>query len=341
MKYLFKPIIISFLLMNCGSQNQLSFKITTNSSEFNPNDTLKIQITSTKLEKIPEKIIYIDGNEVKPPYTLSYLKLGKHEIKAELVLKGDKIFLNKEFTLFATNSPELYSYKIINSYPHDKTSYTQGLEFDGDILFESTGLRGQSKIRSTNYKDGSIINEKKLNKNYFGEGLSILNDNVYQLTWQENIGFIYDKSLSNVEGSFSYGKSNEGWGLCNDGLNFYKSDGTNKIWILDTKSLKEIGYIEVMTNNKTVNKINELEWVDGKIYANTYQFNKEVVLIINPKSGMVEGVIDFSGLKNQVEQIKSLNVLNGIAYNKNSKSFFLTGKNWSKLFEVKIYKSNE
>ena len=341
MKYLFKSIIISFLLMNCGSQNQLSFKITTNSSEFNPNDTLKIQIISTKLEKIPEKIIYIDGNEVKPPYTLSYLKLGKHEIKAELVLKGDKIFLNKEFTLFATNSPELYSYKIINSYPHDKTSYTQGLEFDGDILFESTGLRGQSKIRSTNYKDGSIINEKKLNKNYFGEGLSILNDNVYQLTWQENIGFIYDKSLSNVEGSFSYGKSNEGWGLCNDGLNFYKSDGTNKIWILDTKSLKEIGYIEVMTNNKTVNKINELEWVDGKIYANTYQFNKEVVLIINPKSGMVEGVIDFSGLKNQVEQIKSLNVLNGIAYNKNSKSFFLTGKNWSKLFEVKIYKSNE
>ena len=96
MKYLFKSIIISFLLMNCGSQNQLSFKITTNSSEFNPNDTLKIQIISTKLEKIPEKIIYIDGNEVKPPYTLSYLKLGKHEIKAELVLKGDKIFLNKE-----------------------------------------------------------------------------------------------------------------------------------------------------------------------------------------------------------------------------------------------------
>ena len=135
--------------------------------------------------------------------------------------------------------------------------------------------------------------------------------------------------------------SSEGWGLCNDGKNFYKSDGTNKIWILDSNKLSEIDYIEVMTNNKAINKINELEWVNGKIYANTYQFDKEVVLIINPSSGMVEGVIDFSGLKEKVEQIDSLNVLNGIAYNKKTKTFFITGKNWNTLFEVKIFKVNE
>ena len=341
MKQLLKTIIIFFLLINCSTQNSSVFKLKTNSLEFKPNDTLKIEIKSKNLKDISQTTIYIDDIKVEKPYTLNKLKLGKHRLKAELKFQEKKILLNKEFILFSGNSPDLYTYKIINSYPHDKTSYTQGLEFSGDTLYESTGLKGQSKIRSINYKTGDIISEKRLNKNYFGEGLSLLNDNVYQLTWQENIGFIYDKSLSKVKGSFSYNESSEGWGLCNDGIKFYKSDGTNKIWILESKKLSEIDYIEVMTNKKTINKINELEWANGKIYANTYQFNKEVVLIINPSSGMVEGVIDFSGLKEQVEQIESLNVLNGIAYNKNSKTFFLTGKNWSKLFEVKIYKSNE
>ena len=243
--------------------------------------------------------------------------------------------------MYAKNPPELYSYKLINSYPHDKTSYTQGLEFSGDTLFESTGLRGYSKVRSLNFSNGKIINEKILNDIYFGEGLSILNNNVYQLTWQEDIGFIYDKNLASVKGSFKYDVSREGWGLCNDGQKFYKSDGSNKIWILEAENLNEVNYIEVMTNKKAINKINELEWVEGKIYANTYQFNKDVVIIINPISGAVEGVVDFSGLKKQVEQIETLNVLNGIAYNHNSKTFFVTGKNWSKLFEVVIYKANE
>ena len=341
MKQLLKTIIISFLLISCSTQHSSAFKIRTNSLEFKPNDTLEIEIISSKLKEVFNSTIYIDEIKVEPPYILSKLKLGKHKVRAELNINGKKILLNKEFTVYAIDSPDLYSYKIINSYPHDKTSYTQGLEFSGDTLYESTGLKGQSKVRSINYKSGLVINEKKLNKNYFGEGLSLLNNKVYQLTWQENIGFIYDKNLSKVEGSFSYNKSIEGWGLCNDGFKFYKSDGTNKIWILDSEKLSEIGYIEVMTNNKAVNKINELEWAEGKIYANTYQFDKEVVLIINPISGMVEGVIDFSGLKEKVEQTESLNVLNGIAYNKKLKSFFVTGKNWSNLFEVKIYKSND
>ena len=336
-----KTPLLCLLLFGCSAQNSSFFKIKTNSSEFKQNDTLKIQIINNKLEVTSNNLIYIDKIVVKAPYLLSKLKLGKHQIKVELNIEGKKIVLNKEFVLFANNSPELYSYRLINTYPHDKTSYTQGLEFSGDTLYESTGLKGQSKVRSVNYKNGNIINEKKLNKNYFGEGLSILNNSIYQLTWQENIGFIYDKKLSKVKGSFSYDKSTVGWGLCNDGKKFYKSDGTNKIWILEPNKLSETSYIEVMTNNKTITKINELEWVNGKIYANTYQSKKEVVLIINPVSGMVEGVVNFSGLKDKVEQIKSLNVLNGIAYNKKTKTFFVTGKNWSKLFEVEIYKINE
>lgn len=337
-----KLLILPFLLLiNCSTQNSSVYKIKTNLAEYKTNDTLKIEIISNKSELVPFTDVYIDSTKIIPPFDLSNLKLGKHQIRTEFSVKGKKINLNKEFILFADDPPELYSYEIINYYPHDKSSYTQGLEFSNDTLYESTGLKGQSKIRSVDYKSGIIINEKKLNDNYFGEGLSILNNKVYQLTWQENIGFIYTKDLSEVKGSFSYNSSSEGWGLCNDGKNFYKSDGTNKIWILDSNKLSEIDYIEVMTNNKAINKINELEWVDGKIYANTYQFDKEVVLIINPSSGKVEGVIDFSGLKEKVEQIDSLNVLNGIAYNKKTKTFFMTGKNWSTLFEVKIFKVNE
>ena len=140
--------------------------------------------------------------------------------------------------------------------------------------------------------------------------------------------------------TFDYNRSKEGWGLCNDGEFLYKSDGSSKIWKIDRKNFNEISYVEVTTDKTILKKINELEWVNGKIYANTYQFNKDVVLIIDPLSGQVEGVIDFSGLKSKVDQIPSLNVFNGIAYNKFKNTFFVTGKNWSKLFEVSIYEKN-
>ena len=139
-----------------------------------------------------------------------------------------------------------------------------------------------------------------------------------------------------MERSFNYHKSKEGWGLCNDGERLYKSDGSNQIWILDPKTQEEIEKIQVMTDKTALNKINELEWVNGKIFANTYQYNKEVGIIIDPNQGAVEGVIDFSGLKKKVEQVRNLDVLNGIAYHPKRKTFFVTGKNWSKLFEVKI-----
>ena len=139
-----------------------------------------------------------------------------------------------------------------------------------------------------------------------------------------------------METSFSYDQSKEGWGLCNDGTYLYKSDGSAKIWRLDPESGKELDYIEATTNKTILSKINELEWVNGKIYANTYQFQKEVAVVINPKSGAIERVIDFSGLKDKVKQIPSLNVLNGIAYHPQRQSFFVTGKNWSKIFEVTL-----
>ena len=166
--------------------------------------------------------------------------------------------------------------------------------------------------------------------------MTLLNEKIYQLTWQSKIGFIYDLESFQLMDSFQYKKSMEGWGLCNDGKLIYKSDGTSKIWIIDPDSLDEIDYVQVTTNKSIISKINEMEWINGKIYANTYQFKKDIVLIINPETGSVEGVVDLNGLKKKVKNHPKIDVLNGIAYNKNSKTVFMTGKNWNKLFELQI-----
>ncbi|HNU59882.1 MAG TPA: glutaminyl-peptide cyclotransferase, partial [Aquaticitalea sp.] len=191
------------------------------------------------------------------------------------------------------------------------------------------------KLRKVDYKTGEVLKNIDLTNQYFGEGLTILGDKLYQLTWRENTGFIYDVNTFEKTGSFKYGKSKEGWGLCNDGTSLYKSDGTDKIWTLDTNDFTEKDHIQVYTNNGKIPSLNELEWIDGKIFANIYQRNG--VVIINPKSGAVEGVIDFSPLKEKVTQHRELDVLNGIAYNPNTKTIFVTGKDWDKLFEVEVY----
>ena len=274
--------------------------------------------------------------EISPKYVLNN-KLGVNTIKASFKVDDENFIIQKNIIIYSDTKPKLYTYKIINEFDHDMNSYTQGLEFDKDFnLYEGTGQYGFSTLKKVDFKTGKVIKKIFLDKSYFGEGITIMNDKIFQLTWKEKIGFVYNKSDFNLIKSFNYKNSLEGWGLCNDGEKLYKSDGTEKIWILDPINLTELDNFSVVTDNKIIKKINELEWYEGKIYANTYQFNKEVGLIIDPQSGKVEGVIDFSGLKTKVKQHPKLDVLNGIAYNKQRKTFFVTGKNWNKLFEIKI-----
>ena len=270
---------------------------------------------------------------------LSIAKLGSNSIKAQFTHNNQKKILIKNIDVYNTYQPNLYSYEIIGEYPHDISLYTQGLEFKNNILYESTGLNGYSSLRKFDVYNNQLIDVRFLDDEYFGEGLTILNNKIYQLTWKNRIGFIYDLKTMNMEKSFNYGQSSEGWGLANDGNNLYKSDGTEKIWIIDPVTLKEIDNIEIVTDKKKVKNINELEIVDEKIYANTYQFNKDVVLVINKLTGSVDGIIDFGNLRNKVKQHNNLDVLNGIAFNKKRNSFFITGKRWDKIFEVKIIKN--
>ena len=331
--------LVLLLVFNCNSDKSGGFKIQINStsSSISIDDEISINITSTTNKVIDSINYFLNNNKIDNQIRLNNNKVGENFAKVDIYSNGKKISLNKKFDIYSNIKPELMTYDIVNEFNHDQKAYTQGLEIYENLLFESTGLNGKSSLRKINFNTGEIINMINLEYEYFGEGLTVLNDKIYQLTWKNKIGFIYDLELNNI-GTFNYGESKEGWGLCNDGNYIYKSDGTSKIWRLDPNTLEEIDFIDVMTDKSRIKNINELEYVNGKIYANTYQQNRDVVIIINPDNGIVENVIDFSGLRDNVIQTPDLDVMNGIAYNKGK--LFVTGKNWDKVFEVKVYSKN-
>ena len=336
-------IVFLFLLLvfNCNSDKSGGFKIQINSSSSSIyiGDEISLNITSTNNKVIDSINYFLNNNKIDNQIKLNNNnKVGENSAKIDIYSNGKKISLNKKFDIYSNIKPELMTYDIVNEFNHDQNAYTQGLEIYKKFLFESTGLNGKSSLRKINFNTGEIINMINLEYEYFGEGLTVLNDKIYQLTWKNKIGFIYDLELNNI-GTFNYGNSKEGWGLCNDGNYIYKSDGTSKIWRLDPNTLEEIDFIDVMTDKSRIKNINELEYIDGKIYANTYQQNRDVVIVINPSNGIVENVIDFSGLRDKVLQTPDLDVMNGIAYNNGR--LFVTGKNWDKIFEVKVYSKNK
>ena len=221
----------------------------------------------------------------------------------------------------------------MNTFAHDTLAFTEGLEFYRDTLIESTGQKGISHFRKYDYKTGKIFKQVNLENEYFGEGITVINNKIYQLTWQSNVGFIYDANTLKKLKTFPYDKKIEGWGMTHDDKHIYQSDGTEKIWKMDPETQKMVDYINVYTNSNKIKSINELEWIDGKIYGNIWQ--KDAIAVINPTTGAVEGVLDLSGLRGKVKA-KPEDVLNGIAYNPKNKTIFVTGKNWDKLFEIRV-----
>lgn len=340
----FKALTIIFLgslLIGCGSktgQKKNNFSIQTNAEKdaISLNETLELSLKNPKKLEVTSVSYTLNGKTVTENTNLSNFKLGKHTLEATVNYDGDIETVTQSLSILNSEKPKVYTYEIVNIYPHDITSYTQGLEFYKGELYESTGQYGESKLRKVNYKTAEILKNIDLTKEYFGEGLTVLNNNIYQLTWQRGTGFVYDAETMERKSSFKYGQSREGWGICNDSKQLYKSDGTERIWTLNPETLVEESNIQVFTNKGKIGRLNELEWIDGKIYANIYQ--KDGVVIINPKNGATEAVIDFSPLKKLVTQHAKLDVLNGIAYNPETQTIFVTGKRWDKLFEVKIVK---
>lgn len=271
---------------------------------------------------------------------LKQQRLGKHALSALVFYKGKTKKMTNTITLYADKEPVVYNYEVVNVYPHDAKAYTQGLEYHDGFLYESTGRKGQSSLRKVNLKDGKVLQKFDLEPAYFAEGMTILNDKIYQLTWQSKKGFVYNLSDFKRIKTFDYGKSKEGWGLCNDGKKLIKTDGTDKVWFLDPETLVETEFIESCSNKQSVSNLNELEYINGKIYANVWQ--KNILLIMNPKNGAIEGVVDLNGLIREMRKGQNLepndDVLNGIAYDADNDRLFVTGKHWGKLFEIRLKK---
>tara|TARA_R110002111_G_scaffold143167_1_gene209187 strand:- start:9130 stop:10158 length:1029 start_codon:yes stop_codon:yes gene_type:complete len=332
-------LTLSLFLTNCGDKNsskQSSLSINTPEKSLMLGDTLKLSINNPEKLDITNVSYQINNKPVESTIILNNTSLGEKSITAQVTVGEKTETISKTIQVFNNIIPSIYTYEIVNTFPHDITSYTQGLEFYNGELYESTGQKKESKLRKVNFETGEVLKNLDLEDQYFGEGLTILNDKIYQLTWQAKRGFIYDVNTFEKLSTFNYGTSKEGWGICNDGKTLFKSDGTEKIFLLNPETLEEQGHIQVYTEKGKIPSINELEWIDGKIYANRYQRNG--VLIINPETGGVEGVIDFRPLTKLVKQHPELDVLNGIAYNPKRETIFVTGKNWDKLFEVKIKK---
>ncbi|WP_256011149.1 glutaminyl-peptide cyclotransferase [Desertivirga xinjiangensis] len=297
-----------------------------------------------KLDLIPgsfDSVTYlIDTTEIASKTDTSSVSFSTDKMDLGITILTAKIYkdgIAKEITtnlvLLPATAPREYSYSVINTFPHDTSSYTQGLEYHDGIFYESDGLTGESSMRKVAV-DGNVLKQLDMPAEIFAEGLTVVDDKVIQLTYQNKYGIVYDKATFNKIKEFPYQESREGWGLCFDGKNIIKSDGTNRLYFLNKDTYIEQGYIEVYDSEGAVDSINELEYIDGKIYANIYQTDN--IVIIDPATGAVEAELDLSSLYPDNDRNENADVLNGIAWDAAGKRLFVTGKKWDKLFEIKI-----
>jgi glutamine cyclotransferase len=229
----------------------------------------------------------------------------------------------------------VYGYKILKTYPHDPKAFTQGLVYyKDDILYEGTGMWGESSLRKVDLKTGQVLQIHTLPGDIFGEGITLWGDKIIQLTWQHRKGFVYDRETFTLLREFSY--PTEGWGITHDGTRLIMSDGSATLFVWDPETLQEIGRIEVRDDKGPVVRLNELEYIRGLIYANVWQTDR--IAIIRPDDGRVVGWIDLSGLLAPEDRHARVDVLNGIAYDAEGDRLFVTGKYWPKLFQIQLIK---
>lgn len=237
-------------------------------------------------------------------------------------------------TVPAAPRVEQYGYRIIRSHPHDPAAFTQGLTIADAQLYEGTGLYGQSSLRRVDLPTGGVLQSLALDSQYFGEGIAVVGDRIYQLTYQTGVGFVYDRTTFKKLKEFTY--RGEGWGLTYDGQRLIMSDGTDTLRFWDPETLGELGRLRVRDGDDAIRNINELEYVDGAIYANVWQ--EERIARIDPKTGVVTAWIDMSNLLTATERSRGVDVLNGIAHDPRTGHFLITGKLWPWVFEVEFVK---
>ncbi len=302
-------------------------------------DQIRLNIKLLNEQIIPDSLVlYLDNERADKLNDLSYsiltqdYNLGTLDIKVTAWKNNQRQTSSVSIAIKSKNVPKKLSYKLIKTYNHDPKAYTQGLFYHKGFIYEGTGQQGASSLRKVELETGKVLQSANLGQEYFGEGIALLDGKIYQLTWTSGIGFVYDSESFKKLHSFSY--STQGWGLTTNGTELIMSDGSNTIHFMEPNGFAELRRIEVYDNNGPVRMLNELEYVNGKIFANVYLTNK--VVVIDPKSGEVLSEIDFSNILKSSDKNGDEDAFNGIAYDSINNRFFVTGKNWSKLYEIRI-----
>ena len=322
-----------FFVNSCGNKYQLVLE---SPKSIQIDKPLKINVKEKSGNPIDSIQYFINGKLIDnhEAIDINGFKLGKQAISATIFYEGKSKKLNNTVYFLNHTPPVVYTYEVINEYPHDNEAFTQGFVYHDGYFYESTGQNGKSTLRKTEITTGKVLQKIDLDRQYFGEGMTIKDGKIYQLTWRKKVGFIYDLESFKLEKTFDYGQSKEGWGLTHNNNFLVKTDGTERMWFLNAETFEEVSYIETYTNKRKAEKLNELEFVGGKIYANIWQQNS--ILIVEPSTGAIEGIVSLKGLQSKAGQKGEDNVLNGIAYDAENDRLYVTGKNWNKVFEIKL-----
>lgn len=350
------PLLLVFCLFvtffSCSNSSNKSRKpvsaitIQPNKKNYILGDKVSVNV-STKLKngEIQSIKLYYNNKLLKESkdfdFTVNDIKideLGNSVFRVEAI-KTDSLENTRSQSIKALTNIEakIYDYQVVKNYPHLRTSYTQGLEWHNGYLYEGTGLEKESHLYKINLQTGTPLQTYKMPDEYFGEGITILNDKIYQLTYHSQKGFVYNLSDFALIDSFQY-VSKEGWGLTNDGTNLIMSDGTHVLTWINPEDFSVVKKVQVANNRDVIGYLNELEYIDGKIYANIY--TTEVIVEIEAETGKLLAEINCKGILNMYKTANdTVNYMNGIAYDKVNDRLFVTGKYWPRLFEIKLVPS--
>ncbi len=312
-------------------------------SEFKLKDPIKVVIGNVNNGKTPDSVsIYFEGKMVSVlrsdpwefiiPSSLT-TTTGRKSLKVTPYKDGKMRNSITHFMIILSDVvPKRYGYKIIHTYPHDREAFTQGLFYDDGHLFEGTGQETGSSLREVELETGNVLRQHNLESPLFGEGITLYGDLIYQVTWENKVGFVYDKSTFSMIRKIFY--STQGWGLTTIDNRIIMSDGSNILYFFEPEMFTVTSTIQVYDNEKKVDQLNELEYINGEIWANIWQ--TDLIARIDPVSGKVNSFVDLKGILPESDKNSETDVLNGIAWDKTGKRIFVTGKRWPKLFEIKV-----
>ena len=314
-------------------------------SDFKLGDPIRVILDLENKNRPPDSVvIFFDGRKVtslkSAPWEYSVGSsftgsTGRRSLKS-VAYKGGKVntTITRFMIVLSDNAPERYGYKVVHTYPHDRAAFTQGLFYDNGILFESTGQMNSSSLREVEMATGKVIRQLNIDQSLFGEGITLYKERIYQVTWKNKVGFVYDKSTFRQLNKIYY--QTDGWGLTTIGDRIVMSDGSNALYFFEPEMFTVVSHLEVYDNVKQVDQLNELEYINGEIWANIWM--TDLIARIDPESGKVLGYIDLKGILDDNDSGTNADVLNGIAYDREGDRIFVTGKNWPKLFEIKVIK---